>query len=89
MSAGSANILPTNDLCRGRHGLADGIITAAQYQLVRDALPDDVMRLLVETDIESGLRWGELTELRVRDLDLARRPDDLPRGRPAHGQGPS
>jgi integrase len=28
-------------------------------------------RLLVETDIESGLRWGELTELRVRDL----RPD--------------
>ena len=27
------------------------------------------MRLLVETDIESGLRWGELTELRVKDLD--------------------
>ena len=23
----------------------------------------------METDIESGLRWGELTELRVRDLD--------------------
>ncbi len=29
------------------------------------------MRLLVETDIESGLRWGELTELRVKDLDVA------------------
>jgi len=28
------------------------------------------MRLLVETDIETGLRWGELTELRVRDLDV-------------------
>jgi hypothetical protein len=28
-----------------------------------------VMRLLVETDIESGLRWGELTELRPKDLD--------------------
>jgi integrase len=28
------------------------------------------MRLLVETDIESGLRWGELTELRVKDLDF-------------------
>jgi integrase len=27
------------------------------------------LRLLVETDIESGLRWGELTELRVKDLD--------------------
>jgi hypothetical protein len=29
------------------------------------------MRLLIETDVESGLRWGELTELRVKDLDLA------------------
>ena len=25
--------------------------------------------MLVETDIETGLRWGELTELRVKDLD--------------------
>ena len=24
----------------------------------------------METDIESGLRWGELTELRVGDLDF-------------------
>jgi len=29
------------------------------------------MRLLVETDIESGLRWGELTELRPKDLDFS------------------
>jgi integrase len=28
---------------------------------------------LVETAIESGLRWGELAELRVRDLDAATR----------------
>jgi integrase len=28
------------------------------------------MRLLVETDIETGLRWGELSELRPRDLNL-------------------
>jgi integrase len=28
------------------------------------------MKLLVETDIESGLRWGELTELRPRDIDF-------------------
>jgi integrase len=33
------------------------------------ALPTNDFRLLVETDIESGLRWGELTELRVGDLD--------------------
>src|SRR5262249_30877896 len=37
------------------------------------ALPDADAQLLVETAIESGLRWGELAELRVRDLDLATR----------------
>jgi integrase len=46
------------------------IITAAEFDLLYRALPDADARLLVETDIESGLRWGELTELRVRDLDL-------------------
>ena len=35
--------------------------------------PTPTSRLLVETDIESGLRWGELTELRVRDIDPATR----------------
>ena len=30
-------------------------------------------RLLVETDVETGLRWGELTELRVRDLEFGTR----------------
>jgi integrase len=47
------------------------IITAEQFDVLYAALPDNEMRLLVETDIESGLRWGELTELRVKDLDLA------------------
>jgi integrase len=45
------------------------IITPEQFDELYRALPDDEMRLLVETDIESGLRWGELTELRVKDLD--------------------
>jgi integrase len=36
-------------------------------------LPDADAQLLVETAIESGLRWGELAELRVRDLDMATR----------------
>jgi len=49
------------------------IITAAEFDLLHRALPDAEARLLVETDIESGLRWGELTELRVRDLDLVTR----------------
>ena len=46
------------------------IITFEQFEAIYRALPDDKMRLLVETDIESGLRWGELTELRVRDLNF-------------------
>jgi integrase len=49
------------------------IITPEQFDEIYNALPDTAARLLVETAIESGLRWGELTELRVRDLDLATR----------------
>ena len=46
------------------------IITAAQFERLYQALPDADAQLLVETDIESGMRWGELTEVRVRDLDF-------------------
>ncbi len=49
------------------------IITAAQFDTIYNALPDRTTRLLVETAIESGLRWGELTELRVVDVDLTTR----------------
>ncbi len=49
------------------------IMTADQFDLLYQALPDTDAQLLVETAIESGLRWGELTELRVRDLDFATR----------------
>ena len=44
------------------------IITPEQFDAIYQALPDAGVRLLVETAIESGLRWGELTELRVGDL---------------------
>lgn len=49
------------------------IITPEQFNLIYQALPDGDAQLLVETDIESGLRWGELTELRIKDLDFASR----------------
>jgi integrase len=49
------------------------IITPEQFAALYECLPDEQSRLLVETDVESGLRWGELTELRVRDLDVATR----------------
>ncbi|MBK7622558.1 MAG: tyrosine-type recombinase/integrase family protein [Kineosporiaceae bacterium] len=46
------------------------IITAEHYQRIHDALDNPAMQLLVETAIETGLRWGELTELRPHDIDL-------------------
>lgn len=49
------------------------IVTPEQFERLYKALPDADTKLLVETDIESGLRWGELAELRVRDLDMATR----------------
>lgn len=45
------------------------IITPEQFDVIYAALADPALRLMVETDIETGLRWGELAELRVRDLD--------------------
>lgn len=47
------------------------VITVEQFERLLAAIPDPGMRLMVETDIETGLRWGELTELRVKDLDVA------------------
>ena len=49
------------------------IVTPEQFDLIHCALPDARWRMLVELDVESGLRWGELTELRVRDFNSATR----------------
>jgi len=45
-------------------------VTPEQFDKIYLALPAGTARLLVETDIESGLRWGELTQLRPRDIDF-------------------
>jgi site-specific recombinase XerD len=47
------------------------IITPEQFDVFYNALTDDMWKLLVEVAIETGMRWGELTELRVKDFDLA------------------
>ena len=47
------------------------IITPEEFEVFYEALTADLWRLLVETDIESGLRWGELTELRPKDFNIA------------------
>lgn len=49
------------------------IITPEQFDQVYEALPDADAQLLIETDIETGLRWGELTELRPRDINFQTR----------------
>ncbi|MFV2172052.1 tyrosine-type recombinase/integrase [Actinomadura sp. LOL_016] len=49
------------------------IITPEQFDDVYRALPKGTFRVLVETEVESGLRWGELTELRVKDVNLRTR----------------
>ncbi len=46
------------------------IISPEQFDDLYSALPSEAMKLLVETDIESGLRWGELTELRLKDIEF-------------------
>jgi integrase len=45
------------------------IVSPAQYDAIHQSLPGPVSRLMVETAIESGVRWGELTELRTEDFD--------------------
>ena len=47
------------------------VVTPEQFDILYQALPGGHAQLLVETGIESGLRWGELAELRPRDLDPA------------------
>ena len=49
------------------------IVTPEQFDAIYAALPNADAQLLVETAIETGLRWGELAELRPGDLDLANR----------------
>jgi len=49
------------------------VISPQQFDAIYHAIEYPGFRLLVEVDIESGLRWGELTELRARDIDLEAR----------------
>lgn len=48
------------------------IISPKQFDQFYSAIIGDMSKLLVEVAIETGMRWGELTELRVKDFDLSR-----------------
>ncbi|WP_084010560.1 site-specific integrase [Pseudofrankia sp. DC12] len=47
------------------------IITSEQFDAIYQNVKVVSLQLLVELDIESGMRWGEITEMRPRDLDFA------------------
>jgi integrase len=47
-------------------------LTPTEYDRLIAAIPDSY-RLLVETAIETGMRWGELIALRPRHVDFLRR----------------
>lgn len=49
------------------------IVTPKQFDAIYEALRDEQSKLLLEVAIDSGLRWGELTELRAGDLDASSR----------------
>ncbi|CAM3801096.1 tyrosine-type recombinase/integrase [Nocardiopsis rhodophaea] len=49
------------------------IITPEEFDDSYTLIDGDVFKLLVEVAIESGLRWGELSELRMKDLDRSTR----------------
>ncbi|ADD45002.1 integrase family protein [Stackebrandtia nassauensis DSM 44728] len=46
------------------------IVTPEEFDIFHAALPDEMSKLLVETGIETGCRWGELSELRPKDFDF-------------------
>jgi integrase len=56
------------------------IITPEEFDRLHAALPSPAAQLLAELDIETGLRWGELTELRPADFDTRRRVLTVRRG---------
>jgi integrase len=49
------------------------IVTPDQFYAIHAAIGVPRWQLFIELDIETGLRWGELTELRVRDLNPSTR----------------
>ena len=46
------------------------VVTPEEYARLTGALTTDSARLFVEVEMGTGLRWGELTELRRQDLHL-------------------
>jgi integrase len=45
------------------------VLTPGEYATIIQNLRDEPARLFVELALESGCRWGEMAELRLRDLD--------------------
>jgi len=52
-------------------------LTHAEWQLLRDCLPEGLPRDLATVLVGTGLRWGEVTALRVQDVDVLAAPPVL------------
>ena len=66
------------------------IITPAQFDRLYQALPDATPGCWSKLAIESGMRWGELTEIRARRPGLRDwHPHRQPRRRGTHPRRPS
>ena len=52
-------------------------LTHAEWQLLRDCLPEGLPRDLATVLVGTGLRWGEVTALRVQDVDVLAAPAAL------------
>lgn len=66
------NYLPLNPVL-GMFKFGDGIRKSRAFKMreirrLLECLPGPVSRLFVDLDVQAGLRWGELTELRVDDV---------------------
>lgn len=48
------------------------IVTPEQFDTFHSAIVHNIWQLLVEVAIETGMRWGEITELRVKDFEPER-----------------
>src|SRR4051794_33335727 len=48
------------------------VLDRDEYARIHAALPGPISQLIISVAIETGLRWGELSELRVKDLRVHR-----------------
>ena len=70
-STASRNSRDSHKTWTKQRGPVTRTLTPAEYWRLIEAIPDQ-HRLMIQTAIETGLRWGELIALRPRHLEHGR-----------------